>query len=61
MRNLDYCRGKIELPQGKLEVKWKRSGGIINLEINVPAGIEASLSGKKLAAGRNIVELNEND
>ena len=56
---LDYCRGSVITPKGKLCVKWKRADGSIKLDIEVPEGICACFAGKELHAGENVFELSK--
>jgi alpha-L-rhamnosidase len=51
---LDFCKGYIDSPKGRISVEWKRSGGDISLEITVPEKMTAVYQGNLLKQGKNI-------
>ena len=55
--DLDFCRGYIDTPKGKIEVDWKRTDGKIVLEISIPENIEAIYGDKPLNTGKNIINI----
>lgn len=40
---IDWARGALECPHGRIEVQWSTLGPTFDLEITVPAGIEADV------------------
>ena len=52
---LDFCKGHVDTPQGKLSVSWERQKDNVVLNAYIPSGIEAFLVGKKLETGVNKV------
>jgi alpha-L-rhamnosidase len=41
---LDFAKGYITTPHGKISVDWKRNDGEISVEINIPEGVNAKFS-----------------
>ena len=56
---LDFCKGHVDTPQGKIAVSWERKKNGILLTVDVPRGINAMYDGKKLAAGHNSITVHE--
>lgn len=56
MPELDFCRGHIETPMGKISVDWKKADGKIKLEIGIPENILAVYGRNPLKTGKNIIE-----
>ena len=55
--DLDFCRGHIDAPGGRIFVGWKRAGGKITLEILIPEKISAVYNGNILKQGKNIINI----
>lgn len=56
---LDYCRGYVTSPQGRIFAEWKRTDGAIEYTIALPAGVEGNYDGVKLKEGRNTFTVKE--
>ena len=56
---LDYCRGYVTSPQGRIFAEWKRTDGAIEYTITLPAGVEGNYDGVKLKEGRNTFTVKE--
>lgn len=54
LKELSYCKGSLTLPDGCLDVAWKRENGVTQYCVNVPAGITAFFHGKKCNTGENV-------
>jgi alpha-L-rhamnosidase len=52
---LDFCKGHIDTPKGKISVNWKRENGKITLEINIPENLAAVYNGNLLKPGKNVL------
>jgi len=52
---IDFCRGYIETPKGKIAVSWKREGYAVRLEVTVPQDISAICKYGTLHEGSNII------
>lgn len=57
--NLTYAKGWCETVSGKISVSWKKVGTGVELEIEIPDGINAFYRGQKLNSGKNLI--NENN
>ena len=58
---LDFARGYVTTPKGRVFVGWKRNDGKVSVEVNVPDGIVASFrcgeTIKELKAGSEIFDI----
>jgi len=54
---LEFCRGHIDSPKGKIEVDWNRIDDKIILEVTVPEKVIAVYNEKQLNAGKNIINI----
>lgn len=52
---IDFCRGYTETPRGKIAVSWKREGEAVQLEIALPADVDAVSPYGALKKGTNII------
>lgn len=55
--SLDWARGHLDTPQGRIEVDWRRSGAGMEIEFTVPRGARASCGGKDFGPGRHRARL----
>lgn len=51
---LDYAEGSCETCVGTIAVSWKKEGGLVYVEVEVPEGVMAYYGGALLPAGRSI-------
>ena len=55
--SLDFCRGHIDTPKGRISVEWRRNGGGVVLKITIPENITAVYQGRILETGENIINI----
>ncbi|MCL2771891.1 MAG: glycoside hydrolase family 78 protein [Oscillospiraceae bacterium] len=55
---LNFCRGHIDTPKGRISVEWKRrSDNTVTLKVNIPEHTNAVCFGNILKSGENIILL----
>ena len=51
--DLDWARGVFPTARGDVAVAWERAGDALQLEVEVPTGVEAEIGGAIVPAGRH--------
>jgi dienelactone hydrolase len=54
---LDFCKGHVDTPKGRISVNWERRGNSIVLTFHIPPDIEAFYDGKKLPPGSSVLTI----
>jgi alpha-L-rhamnosidase len=54
---LDFCKGHVDTPKGRIFVSWERRGSRIMLTTYIPPDIDAFYEGKKLPSGASDVTI----
>ena len=58
--SLSYAEGWYTAPAGRIDVRWERKGGKIELDVNVPDGVNGKIRlrhGAKLSNGNSEIEI----
>jgi alpha-L-rhamnosidase len=55
--DLSWARGVVPTAHGDVAVAWERRDGGLQLEVEIPAGVEAEVGGRNLVSGRHVVSL----
>ena len=55
---LEYFRGYIDTPRGRISVEWKCENNKNNLEADIPEKVTAIYNGDNLKSSKNIITYN---
>jgi alpha-L-rhamnosidase len=53
--DLEFCKGHMNTPKGRIAVEWRRENNAIILEITIPDQVTAIYGGNILKSGKNII------
>lgn len=53
IEDLDFCKGYVDTPYGRLSASWERDGKTVTYKVSVPHGITAYFQKKSLNKGEN--------
>jgi alpha-L-rhamnosidase len=57
MPGLDFCKGHIDSPKGRISAEWKRSGDNVTLKVTITGDVKAIYGGNVLKQGENILRV----